>query len=362
MPKKGSKKSVAGVSDKERQVIGVVLLEARASLPNNSIPTSEQHATIKKNLIPALHKLRDEGIFPAGANMEVLEGALGQIEGLAAMNKCTKLKCDIRDHADKLWDTINKCLAVGGVGWKTGHQLPDVIHSILEALWDEKEQLRVGASQERNGEDPLSPGAKPGAKPTKPAQKYVAGCWLGPPWWLAFLRFWSPHGTNPAVWCVNPKTDIGPGGAIPKGKKEGGSRQKDRAKCKQDVATRQAHSLKEYHTQRKAAGGSDGDKEMLAALSDTRRAISLNTLEGKLATTRKELQRAVHYAGELEWKLDQIEMKSVEDGPAPVAVLDRIAGRWAAAVTSRDEIQSRVSDCEAEIVNFYKPPTVNPHP
>ena len=194
MPKKGANTSGTRVSDKERQCLAVILLEARESLPKNSMPTSEQHATVKKNLVPALNKLRDEGISPPGVNLEVLAGVLGEIEGLAAMNKCAKLKCSIRDKSGKLWEIINTCWDPGHGNWKSGTQLPDVKRKILEALWDEKEQMRVGVSQERNGEGPLSPGAKPGAKATKAAQKYEAGNWLGPPWWPAFERFLQPSG------------------------------------------------------------------------------------------------------------------------------------------------------------------------
>lgn len=136
MPKKGTKKTVRGVSDKERQCLAVIFLEARESMPKNSIPTAEQHAMVKKSLVPAFMKLRDEGIFPPGVNLEVLEGALGEVEGLAAMNKCARLKCDIRDKSGKMWETINSCWDQVRGSWKSGTGLEDVKHQILEELPD----------------------------------------------------------------------------------------------------------------------------------------------------------------------------------------------------------------------------------
>ena len=126
MPKKGANTSGTRVSDKERQCLAVILLEARESLPKNSIPTPEQHATVKTNLVSALNKLRDERIFPPVVNLEVLEGALGEFEGLAAMNKSAKFKCDIRDKSGKLWETINTCWDSGRGNWISDLELPDV--------------------------------------------------------------------------------------------------------------------------------------------------------------------------------------------------------------------------------------------
>jgi hypothetical protein len=194
-------------------------------------------------------------------NLEVMEAEIAQFDGLALMAKCGRIKCDIRDKSGCMWETINSCWDKTSGKWKSGTVLEDVKNAVLKGLWDEKEQRRVEQSQkQKGGEDPLSPG-KPGAKATQPAQKYEAGCWLGPPWWIAY-----PHGTNPARWCVNPKTDEGKGGAILAGSKGGAPRSKDRARGKQEKSQVQQDALEKYQSQRSAAGGSSGEKEILAVL------------------------------------------------------------------------------------------------
>ena len=350
MPKKGAKKDRPSCTDRERQCIFLTLLSAHAALPLSSIATPNQHGIIKDNLRPAFESLKADGHFSDGVNTDNVCREVALYEGKYASDKCKRLQGEIRDK-NLAWEVVNLNWDKVAQNWKSGIQLEEVVQKILKQLWDTKEQLRFESAQEkRDGQ--LSPGAK-GSQPVKP---FEACKWQGPPWFLCFLFFWNPHGTKPAVWCVNPKTEEGKGGALEAGMKVA-SRAADRAKSKQDHSILQAETLKKYRAER--VGGSGGEGEILERLKATERAINLSTLEGKLASTRKEFQKTEAYSGEIEWKMDEGESRVP---PISVAALQRLGARLATADESKAEITTRIASCEAEIENFHKPSIVNTKP
>jgi hypothetical protein len=350
MPKKGTKRVGPPVTNVERQCIFLTLMSAQSALPLNSISTPDQHRIIKENLRPAFESLKAGGHFPDGVNTDNVWREVDLYEGKNAADKCGRLKGQIRDQ-NGAWEVVNRHWDKASQTWKSGIQFEEVVQKILQHHWEVKEKTRVESAEgKRDGQ------LSPGAKGSQPAKAFEAGKWQGPPWFLCFMFFWSPHGTKPALWCMNPKTEEGKGGALEAGQKAG-SRTADRAKTKQDHSILQAEMLQKYNAGR--VGVSDGDAEMLGALKDTRRAINLSTLEAKLASLRGELQKAEESSGDLEWKMDEAESRLPT---ITKAARQRLEARLATADASKAEIKIRIAGCDAEIENFHQPPVVDTNP
>ena len=358
MPRKAKHDDADKVTALDMQCVWLVVMSAVNALTLKEINLNIQHAKIKQNLLPSFNKMKAAGKFPAGANLVAVEATAAAFDGKSAKAKYSMLKCDMRDRNDITWQIICEMFDKQRGDWKSGKNLAVVIECILEALWNEKERLRVENGLVQAEKAANNGKSSPNAKGTPPAKPYQRGIYIGPPWWLCFHEFWNPHGVNPSTWLTNPKLDSGPGNSIAKGPKEL-SRATNRSKEKQTVEIHKSDVLEKYRVARAGGGGGSGGpaKEIMGSVDKMERAISKADLHANFAAASKAEQKAVEYAGRLEEKIDDAEDRE----PAmKVPAMQRLTARKDAADLAKDGATARVAACQAEIDAFLSPPIVVP--